>query len=355
MTFIDSRILAANLHPEAIGADHALAALSPLARADADMRHVLEALASLEGRPVEKCVPAQARQQPGLADALRKILSDQGRGDEDPAVTVETRTVETADGPLALRLFRSLATDPTETVPAILYLHGGWVVGGLDAYAASARLLARRTGALVVAPLYRQAPEHRFPAGHEDAYAAWLWLIETAEALGVDRDRVAVAGEGIGANMALNVALTARDEAMLGPTHAALVCPMAGSDLTLPSYAENTGTLPLNTAMVRWLVRHAFASRADLEDRRIDLVRRSDLGGIAPVTLILAELDPLRSEGEMLAEVLHAQGVGVEATTYDGVTHDFFGLGVMVNKAMFAQSQVVGALNEAFARGRRRG
>lgn len=350
MNFIQSRILAANPHPEAIGLYEGVPGILPLARADADMRHVLDVLASLDGRPVEKCIPVQARQQPGLADAVERILGDQGRADGDPTVAIEMCTIATADGPLDLRLYRSLATDPTELVPALLYLHGGWVVGGLDAYAASARMLARRTGALVVAPLYRQAPEHRFPAGHEDAYAAWLWLVEEAEALGVDRGRMAVSGEGIGANMALNVALAARDEAMARPIHSALICPLAGNDLTLPSYAENAGALPLNTAKVRWLVRHAFASRADTEDPRIDLVNRTDLGGIGPVTLILAEIDPLRSEGQLLAEALAAQGVAVEATTYDGVTHDFFGLGVMVNKAMFAQSQVAGALAEAFAR-----
>lgn len=347
MSFIAPEILAGNHH------DGGPISASPLARADADMRYVLEALRSLDGRPTEVCVPAQSRQQPGLDAALRKLLSDQHRAEDD--VATSEHSIETADGPLALRVYRGLQLDPTETAPVILYLHGGWVRASLDNYDATPRLLARKTGAVVVAPHYRRAPEHRFPAAHVDAYAAWLWLTEAAETLGVDLDRAAVVGESMGGNLALNVALQARDEAMLGPVHTVLLYPLAGSDLTLPSYAEHARSGPLNAATVRWMVRHAFANRADAEDKRINLMARTDLGGIAPVTLILAELDPLRSEGEMLAGALNAQGVMVDATTYDGVTHDFFGLGLLVNKAMFAQSQVVNNLKEAFAAGRRRG
>lgn len=349
MSFIAPGTLAENHHtgPFADGA--------PLARADADMAHVLDALRKLDGRPIEACVPAQARQQPGLDAAQRKLLEDQHRGGGDATVGTSELTIETAGGPLPLRIYRGLQLDPTETAPVILYLHGGWVQSGLDNYDATPRLLARKTGAVVVAPHYRQAPEHRFPAAHADAYAAWLWLTEAGEQLGVDLGRAAVVGESMGGNLALNVALQARDEAMLGPVHTVLLYPLAGNDLTLPSYAEHARSGPLSAATVRWMVRHAFANRADAQDRRINLMARDDLGGIAPVTLILAELDPLRSEGEALAGALNAQGVMVDATTYDGVTHDFFGLGLLVNKAMFAQSQVVNNLTAAFAAGRRRG
>lgn len=349
MNFIAPGMLAENHRDEGGGGP------APLARADADMAYVLDALRGLEGRPIEVCVPSQARQQPGLDAALRKLLDDQNRTDMDAAVAVSEMKVETPDGALTLRIYRGLHLDPTESAPVILYLHGGWVQGSLDAYEATPRLLARKTGAVVVAPLYRQAPEHRFPAAHDDAYAAWLFLAESgAEMLGVDFGRAAVVGESMGGSMALNIALQARDEAMRGPVHTVLLYPLAGSDLTLPSYAENADAAPLNSAMVRWMVRHAFANRADAKDKRINLMARDDLGGIAPVTLILAELDPLRSEGEALAGALNAQGVAVDAVTYDGVTHDFFGLGLLVNKAMFAQSQVVNTLIEAFSRGRRR-
>ena len=351
MSFIHSRHYAENLHRATDFAGD-----NPLSRADADMAYVLDALAQLEGRPIERCSPLTARRQPGLSAAVAKLLADQGRdGPDSLGVGTEMTSIETPAGEMMVRLYRGLHLDPTEKVPVLLYLHGGWIVGGLDDFDMSARVLARKTGAIVAAPLYRQAPEHPFPAAHEDAYAAWLWLIEAAESLGGNRQISAVAGEGMGANLALNIALEARNEAILSPLHIGLVTPWASHDFSAASFEENARSSPLNTAMVRWMIRHGFADRNEADGARMQIAARDDLGGVGPVTLILAELDPLRSGGEALAAALHAQGVSVDATTYDGVSHGFFGLGAMVNKAMFAQTQLAQNLVEAFANGRRKG
>ena len=213
--------------------------------------------------------------------------------------------------------------------------------------------LARQTGAVVVAPAYRLAPEHKFPAAHEDAYAAWLWMIENAETLGGDAARAAVFGEDAGANMALNIALQARDEAMQAPVHSVLVTPIAGTDVTRPSHIENARARPLGTALLQWYFRHAFANKADAADPRIGLAQREDFAGINPVTLILADIDPVRSEGEALALKLNEADVWVDAKVYEGVSHDFFALGRVVNKARFAQAQALTNLNEALKASRR--
>lgn len=351
MSFIHSRHYAENLHRVTDFAGN-----NPLSRADADMAYVLEALAQLEGRPIERCSPMVARRQPGLGAAVTKLLADQGRdGPDTLGVGTQMIDIETPAGEMAVRLYRGLHLDPTEKAPVLLYLHGGWIAGGLDDFDMSARVLARKTGAIVAAPLYRQAPEHPFPAAHEDAYTAWLWLVAAADGIGGNSQLSAIAGEGMGANLALNVALAARDEAMLGPLHIGLVTPWAGHDFSAASFEENALASPLNTAMVRWMIRHGFADRNQADSARMQLATRHDLGGVGPVTLILAELDPLRSDGEALAAALNAQGVSVDATTYDGVSHGFFGLGAMVNKAMFAQTQLTQNLLDAFANGRRKG
>ena len=100
-------------------------------------------------------------------------------------------------------------------------------------------------------------------------------------------------------------------------------------------------------------MRHELEDREQMSDPRIDLASREDLAGVAPVTIILAEIDPLRSEGEALAEALEAAGVNVTCALHEGVTQGFVGLGLIVTKALFAQSAAAEALNQAFGRGRR--
>lgn len=319
-----------------------------LQRVDADMRHVLEVLAAMEPRPLHECGVGEARLQPGPATALSRILK---APPDDSDVGMELRMLPGADGDMRARVYTPLAPAPEGGRPMILYLHGGgWVVGDLEHYDPTPRMLARRTGAVVLAVHYRQAPEHRFPAAHKDSFAAWCWMLENAATLGGDATNAAVAGEGSGANMALNVALRAREQEIRQPRHQLLICPMAGTDFTLPSYVENADSRPLSSATVQWFYRKALRNRAALEDPRLNLCERHDLGGLPPATIILAEIDPLRSEGELLAQALRRSGVWVDMTVYEGVTHQFFSLGALVNKAMFAQGQAARNLSDALAR-----
>jgi acetyl esterase/lipase len=315
-------------------------------RVDADMKHVLDTLALLEPKPIEQCSAGEARAQPTLALALGRILRD---GVDDQGIDMELRLIPGAVGDIRARVYSPRLLDAGTTPPLILYLHGGdWVIGDLDSYDATPRALARQCGAVVVSAHYRQAPEFRFPAAHEDSFAAWKWMIENAQTLGGDADRAAVAGEGAGANMAVNIALRARDENFARPVHLALISPVAGTNFDLPSYIENVDSRPLNTGIVRWSMRKALRNKGAMGDLRINLTERADLGGLPPTTIILAEIDPLRSEGEGLADALRRSGVWVDCTLYEGVTHQFFGLAQIVNKAMFAQSQVTRNLMGAF-------
>lgn len=319
---------------------------NPLARADADMKHVLDVLMAMEPKPIEHCSAPEARAQPTLAQALGRIVRD-GAGDQ--GVDMELRLIPGSAGDLRARVYTPRLPEGDRKPPLILYLHGGgWVIGDLDSYDAAPRALAKRCGAVVLSAHYRQAPEFRFPAAHLDSYESWLWMIGNAEALGGDPARAAIVGEGAGANLAVNIALRAFHEGAPRPLHLALVTPMAGGDLSLPSYIENVGSMPLNTATVRWFLRKALRGKEAAHDPRLRLIERADLGGLPPTTIILAEIDPLRSEGELLADALRRSGVWVDCTTYDGVTHQFFGLAQIVNKAMFAQSQVARNLGQAF-------
>jgi acetyl esterase len=323
----------------------------PMARADTDMKYVLDILSRLGRSDLTRLTPASARRQPGLADALATITQAQRRELDDDGLKIKDIAIPGPEGDIPARVYAPRDRAAYTTLPMVLYIHGGgWVTGDLDACDASPRALAKKTGAVVVSVHYRQAPEHKFPAAHEDTYAAWQWLSTNARTLGANPRKSAIVGEGAGGNMALNIALRARKEYGTKPLHLALIHPIAGNDMSRPSYLANAKAKPLDPFIMQWLVRHTFAGKSDTDDARINLVERTDLAGLPPVTLILAEIDPLLSEGEELGEKLREAGNEVDINVYDGVTNGFFGLGQFVNKAMLAQSHVAQRITNAFAR-----
>jgi acetyl esterase/lipase len=235
--------------------------------------------------------------------------------------------------------------------PVVVYWHGGgWVFADLDVYDATPRALAKATGALVISCHYRQAPEHKFPAAHEDAWAAYQWLLRNVQRFGGDPARVAVMGESAGGNLAANVALWAREEGDQAPLHQVLVYPVASNDLESPSYVANAHARPLSKAGMAWFVKHVFASEAETADPRINLVA-ADLRELSPTTIVAAEIDPLLSDSERLADRLREAGVEVDLRRYDGVTHEFFGMGPWLPEAKAAEAHVAARLKVAFGTG----
>lgn len=306
-------------------------------RLDADMGHLLRRLEALDPRPFDTLSVGEARVQPTLAKVLRSLLRE---GAESMGVGLELRMVPGPGGDIPLRLYTPPVPVPDNRC-IVLYLHGGgFVVGDLPTNDAAPRALCRRLGAMVVAPLYRLAPENVFPAAHEDTLAVWTWLVANAASLGGTAALLALVGDGSGGNLAVNLALDARDGGLPRPRHLALISPMVGTDSGLSSYAENRATLPLRSATVEWFWSKYARDAADLKSPQLNLIDRTDLGKLPATTIILPELDPLRSEGEQFAQALRRSGVWVDSLVYDGVTHGFFDLPQAVNKAMFAHAQV---------------
>ena len=318
-----------------------------LRRADRDMRHVLKHLQMLGGRPIEMLSPEEARMQPTPTQAVMALLREHGHTPEPEAVgSVVERTIAGPGGPIPLRIYAPAGQGP---FPVIVYTHGGgWVIATNDTYDASARALCNAVEAIVVAVEYRKAPEHRFPAAHEDAYTAYLWALQNAAELGGDPSRVAVAGESAGGNLAISTALVARDRGEQAPAHILAVYPIANGTTESESYRENADAKPLNRPMMAWFFSHYLRTPTDAAHPLISLVN-AELRGLPPVTLITAELDPLRSDSELLAQRLREAGVEVELHSYDGVTHEFFGMGAVVGKARKAVKKAAGALRASLA------
>lgn len=326
------------------------------ARSDDDMAAVIRSLAELGARPLSTLEVPQARTQPTPADATRRVMQQRGVQPSAAFSAVRTRDIQVqgAAGLLPARLYTPVGGDGqvAGAMPLIVYWHGGgWVIADIDTYDASARALAAQTGALVLSAHYRQAPEQKFPAAHEDATATYRWVTQHARVLGADPARIALAGESAGGNLAINVAIAARDQGLPRPVHMALVYPVAGTNTNTPSYAANTATIPLSRGGMMWFVDKVTRSSADLADPRLDIVGRANLGGLPPATIITAELDPLRSEGQALVERLRQAGVTVEARDYQGVTHEFFGMAPVVADATDAQAFLAARLRSAFGRG----
>ena len=196
-------------------------------------------------------------------------------------------------------------------LPAIVYLHGGgWVIGSLDVYEPSCLALASRTGAIVISVDYRLASEtmNKFPAAHEDSYAAYKWTRDNAASLNVNPAKIAIAGESAGGNMAAAVCLLAKARSYPLPVHELLVYPVADNNLNTASYQQYANAVPLNKPNILYFTGLYFNSMADGDNALISLVDVADLKGLPPTTIIAAEIDPLQTEGQSLRDKLTAAG-----------------------------------------------
>ena len=196
---------------------------------------------------------------------------------------------------------------------------------------------AKKTGAIVVSVEYRHAPENRFPSAHDDAFAAYKWVSQNAGQFGGDPSRLAVAGESAGGNLAIDVAIMARDRNVAKPLHMLLVYPVAGVNMNTPSFRTNEYAVPLSKAAMEWFVKNTIAKPDDVNDPRLDITGKANLAGLPPATVIGAEIDPLTSEVKMLADKLRAAGVKTTYQEYKGDTHEFFGMNAVVSDAEMAQ------------------
>jgi acetyl esterase len=319
---------------------------------DPQAQRLLDAFGVLEPQPYEILRPDQARKQPTLADAVRRVLREDGRPAEpEPVGDVRDVTALGPVGEVRIRVYNP-AGAPSGPLPVVLWIHGGgWVLSDVDTYDASCRGLAERAGAIVVSPDYRRAPEHVFPAAYDDVVFAYRWTRSHVEELGADLARIAIGGESVGATMA---AATCWALAQVGeplPVAQVLVCPLTTPRESGVSMTDSADARPLDRPKLSWLLMHAFQGVPEaLHDRRVDLlsVPLEELAGLPPTLLLTAERDPLRSQGEEFALHLQEAGVPTTLTRYLGVVHEFFGAAAVLDKAAQAQQEAADHVRSAF-------
>ena len=283
-----------------------------------------------------------------LAQARAADLADiqAAAGTPEPVAVVEEHRIPGPGGPLLLRLYRPETAGGPH--PALLYLFGGgWTLGSPDTADAVCRSLTNAVGCVTASVGYRLAPEHPFPAALQDCHAALRRLAEHAAELHIDPDRIAVGGDSAGGNLAAALTLLVRSQGGPALRHQLLVYPNTDRRADTDSLRANNDPHLFNRRSVDWYWGHYLAAEEDGDDPLASPLRADDLSGLPSATVITAECDPLRDEGEQYAEALRAAGVPVRARRYPGMPHGFFAMAGRLDAAREAQRFAAEQLREA--------
>ena len=251
--------------------------------------------------------------------------------------TVTDTQIPGPGGDIAVRIYRPVSE--AAALPVVVYAHGGgFVFCDLDSHDGLCRNLANRTGAVFISVDYRLAPEHPWPAAAEDLYAVTKGVADTAGALGVDADRIAVGGDSAGGNLAAVTALMARDRG--GPALAAqlLLYPVIAADFDTESYRLFGAGYYNPKPALQWYWDQYVPDHADrAHPYASPLTARLD--GLPPAVVVLAGHDPLRDEGIAYADALQRAGVAVTRLAYEGGIHGFMTM-PMLDLAQCARADV---------------
>jgi len=266
-----------------------------------------------------------------------------------PIGKVEDMSFKHAKVDVPVRVYTPVAA-PGGALPCLIFFHGGgFVIGDLESHDALCRQLANDSGCRVVAVDYRLAPEHPFPAAVDDAYAAVQWVEVQAGNLGIDANRIGVAGDSAGGNLA---AVVSQMSAKLnGPKISIqlLIYPGVHSGGDMPSITENGKGFMLEKATLDWFGSCYVPEGVDTTDPRLSPLLAEDVSGLPPAYIVTAEFDPLRDEGKAYADRLESAGVSVTHMHYDDMIHGFFNMTKLVEEGREAVKDAGKALKLALA------
>lgn len=239
---------------------------------------------------------------------------------------VEDRQIHVEGGSIGIRIYTPRPITAGEALPLVLQFHGGgFVAGDLDTHDSIARYYAAHADAIVIAVDYRLAPEHKFPTQVNDAYAAFEWAAAHARELGGDPQRIALAGDSAGGNLAAVVCQLARERRGPRIMYQALVYPAVDFDMARSYESRLTfggGDHFLSTRDMEWFGALYLKDPAtEASDPRVSPLLAKDLSGLPPAVIVTSGCDPLRDEGKAYAERLRAAGVPVDYRCFEGTIH----------------------------------
>jgi acetyl esterase len=282
-------------------------------------------------------------------EEARRQLAEMGGPPGEPLHEVEDRSVPGPKGDIPVRIYRPRDDAP---LPVIVFVHGGgFTMGDLESHDALCRALANASGCLLVAVDYALAPEHPFPEGIDDTYAATCWVHEHASELGGEPERIAIGGDSGGATFATTICMMARERGGPPIRFQFLINPGGMDyDYTRPSCNENAEGYFLTLRGMHWVEKQYFASPGDKSsDWRAAPGLAPDLLGLPPAIVLTAEFDPVRDQGRAYVDRLREAGVPVRHTDYPGMIHGWVNMYMAVDDGRTGLEEVASAIREAFA------
>ena len=305
---------------------------------DPQAQKFLQQIAQLNLPPLVTAEPSESREL--LAKLKGKPLK------AEPVASIQNCTI-TSQVDIPIRMY----TPRLDTqLPILIYLHGGgWVLGNLDGVDHICRSLANQADCIVVSVDYRLAPEHKFPAAVEDAYAVTNWVAKNAADINGDETRVAIAGDSAGGNIAAAVALMARDRGEPSLMYQVLIYPTTQYGFDTESYHKyGQGDFGLSKEEMIWFWHHYLADVADGQNAYASPLLANNLANLPPAYIITAEYDVLRDEAEAYSVKLQLAGVPVKLQRYHGMIHSFVGLSSVIDQGKSAIADIATQLSIIF-------
>jgi len=265
-----------------------------------------------------------------------------------PIGKTENLNVPGPGGPIPVRIYSPVAAG-SEPLPVLIYYHGGgFVIGDLDTHDGLCRMFANEAGCRVVAVNYRKAPEHKFPAAADDAYAVLAYVEANATRLGIDANSIAVGGDSAGGNLAAVTAQTAKEKGGPKLDLQLLLFPVTQIGGETSSLNEFAVGYFLERKGLEWFYANYVPTGVDKNDPKLSPLRAKDLSGLPAAYIMLGGYDPLHDEGQQYADKLRAAGVPVTVADYPDMVHCFFYLQTVLPQALEAVKKASAALKKAF-------
>jgi acetyl esterase len=286
--------------------------------------------------------PLRNAQATGVAE-LRAIGERLPPDAQPPVERVSDHEVDGPAGPVRVRVYRPGSAD---VLPACIWVHGGgWTLGGIEGTDLHARSLAVAAGCAVVSVDHRHAPEHRYPAALEDVCAAVRWVFESGRDIGIDVDRIAIAGISSGGNVAAATCIALRDEGRKLPVFQLLVAPAVNLDPETPSMQADADP-SLAAADVHWF--WSLYHGGEVRDAPATAMpcNAGSLAGLPPALVLVGAADPLADGAVDYATRLRADGTPADAIRYPGIGHAIFAMPVELGRQ--SVNDAAAALRRAF-------
>ena len=283
-----------------------------------DAQAILDRIAASGEPPMETMTAQQAR---AIAD--ERVLGASFTRRE--GVATQESEATGPNGPVPVRIYRPQSRQRGNELPILIYYHGGgMVLGSIETVDPHCRWLCLELDCMVVSVGYRLAPEYKFPAGADDAFAAALWVQDNAKAIGGDASRIAIAGESSGGTLAASVCIELRNSSRPMPRLQIAIYPVMDASFDWESWRRLGQGYFLTLPKMQWFMRHYLRSAADEADPRASPLRAARHDGLPPALIITGGFDPLVDTGKAYADKLRSSGIEVDYRCFEQWPHGFF-------------------------------